>query len=167
MNRLWLRSSVLLTCLALVATTSNLLRADDDTPGEKLLPKDTLAFFTIADVPEFRQKWDKTSIGQLLHDPQLKPFLDDVQKKIDEASKNMESETGVSISDLLEVPQGELTVALLEKPARKLSFVFLLEFGKNKATIEKLLKKFDEALERNRLSIQPKKSKRSRFTFTR
>ena len=148
MNRLWLRSSVLLTCLALVATTSNLLRADDDTPGEKLLPKDTLAFFTIADVPEFRQKWDKTSIGQLLHDPQLKPFLDDVQKKIDEASKNMESETGVSISDLLEVPQGELTVALLEKPARKLSFVFMLEFGKNKATIEKLLKKFDEALEK-------------------
>ncbi len=148
MNRLWLRSSVLFTCLALVATTSNLLQAGDNTPGEKLLPKDTLAFFTISDVPEFRQKWDKTSIGQLLHDPQLKPFLDDVAKKIDEASKNMENETGVSITDLLEVPQGELTVALLEKPARKLSFVFLLEFGKNKATIEKLLKKFDEALEK-------------------
>ncbi len=148
MNRLWLRLSVLFTCLALVATTSNLLQAGDNTPGEKLLPKDTLAFFTISDVPEFRQKWDKTSIGQLLHDPQLKPFLDDVAKKIDEASKNMENETGVSITDLLEVPQGELTVALLEKPARKLSFVFLLEFGKNKATIEKLLKKFDEALEK-------------------
>ena len=113
-----------------------------------MLPKDTLAFFTISDVPEFRQKWDKTSVGQLLHDPKLKPFLDDVEKKIDEASKNMENETGVSIADLLEVPQGELTIALLEKPARKLSFVFMLEFGKNKATIEKLLKKFDEALEK-------------------
>ena len=148
MNRLWLRSSVVFLCLAQFVTTSNLLRADDDAPGEKLLPKDTLAFFTISDVPEFRQKWDKTSVGQLLHDPKLKPFLDDVEKKIDEASKNMENETGVSIADLLEVPQGELTIALLEKPARKLSFVFMLEFGKNKATIEKLLKKFDEALEK-------------------
>ena len=147
MNRLWLRSSVLLTCLALVATTSNLLRADD-APGEKLLPKDTLAFFTISDVPEFRQKCDKSSIGQMLHDPQLKPFLDDIQKKIDEASIEMEKETGVTIADLMELPQGELTIALLEKPARKLSFVFMLEFGKNKATVEKLLKKMDEALEK-------------------
>ena len=148
MNRLWLRSSVLLLCLFQFVTTSKLVRADDDAPGEKLLPKDTLAFFTIADVPEFRQKWDKSSVGQMLHDPQLKPFLDDVQKKIDDASKNMENETGVSISDLLELPQGELTVAVMEKPARKLSFVLMLEFGKNKATIDKLLKKMDEALEK-------------------
>jgi hypothetical protein len=145
MNRL--RSSVLLLCLAQVVTTSNLLRASD-APGEKLLPKETLVFFTIADVPEFRQKWDKSSVGQMLHDPQLKPFLDDVEKNIIEASKKMENETGVSISDLMELPQGELTVALMEKPARKLSFVFMLEFGKNKATIEKLLKKMDEALDK-------------------
>ena len=148
MNRLWLRSSVLLLCLAQFVTTSTLVRADDNAPGEKLLPKDTLAFFTIADVPEFRKKWDKTSVGQMLHDPQLKPFLDDIEKKIDEASKNMENETGVSISDLLELPQGELTVALLEKPPRKLSFVFMLEFGKNQATIDKLLKKMHEGLEK-------------------
>ena len=148
MNRLWLRSSVLFLCLAQFVTASNLVWAEDDAPSEKLLPKDTLAFFTISDVPEFRQKWDKTSVGQMLHDPQLKPFLDDIEKKIDEASKNMENETGVSISDLLELPQGELTIALLEKPARKLSFVFMLEFGKNQATIDKLLKKMDEALEK-------------------
>ncbi len=147
MNRLWLRSSVLLLCLAQFVTTSKFARADD-APGEKLLPKDTLAFFTISHVPEFRQKCDKSSIGQMLHDPQLKPFLDDVQKKIDEASKGMENETGVTIADLMELPQGELTIALLEKPARKLSFVFMLEFGKNKATVEKLLKKMDEALEK-------------------
>ena len=148
MNRLWLRSSVLLLCLAQFVAVSKFSRADDDASGEKLLPKDTLAFFTISDVPEFKQKWDKSWMGQLLRDPQLKPFLDDVEKKIEESSKGLEKEAGVSINDLLELPKGELTVALLEKPARKLSVVLMLEYGDNQATIDKLLKKMDEALEK-------------------
>jgi len=148
MNRLWLRSSALLLCLVQFTAASKFSLADERTSGEKLLPKDTLVFFTISDVPELKKKWDKTSIGQMLHDPQLQPFLDSVNKKIEEGSKDVEDEIGVSLNDLLELPQGELTFALMEQPARKMAAVLLLEYGDSQDTIDKLLKKMDEALDK-------------------
>lgn len=148
MNRLWCRSSVLLLCLAQFVAAAKIGHAADKATGESLFPKDTLVFFTISDIPEFKKKWEKSSMGQLLRDPQLKPFLDDVEKKIDEGSKQMEGEVGVSITELCELPHGDLSFALLEKPARKLSVVLVIEYGEGKATMDKLLKKMDEALEK-------------------
>lgn len=148
MNRLWLRSSALVFCLAhvFVVTTSSF--AAEKTAGEAWLPRETLVFFSIGNVPEFKQKYDKSSMGELLREPQLKPFLSDMEKKFDEASAEMEKEVGVSLMELVGLPQGDLTFALVEKPAQKLAIVLALEFGESKATMDKLLKKMDEALEK-------------------
>lgn len=146
MNRLWLRTTIALFCIVQLFANTPFSFAEEETPAEKLLPKDTLLFFSVADVSDFKEKWDKTSIGQLFHDPLLKPFLDEVAEKKDEASKDLEKEIGVTIDDLLEVFQGELTFALLEKPERTLSAVLMLEYGESKETVETLLKKMDEAL---------------------
>ena len=147
MNRLWFRSSVLLLCLVQFTLVSKFSQADDRASGEKLFPKETLAFFTISDVPELKKKWEKTSVGQMLNDPQMKPFLDDFGKKMEEWSKDVEDEIGVSINSLLELPKGELAFALLEQPARKISAVLLFEYGDNQETVVKLLKKMDDELE--------------------
>jgi hypothetical protein len=148
MNRLWLRSSALLLCLAQFITASKLSLADEQAVGEKLLPKETLAFFTISDVPEFKEKWEKTSMGQMLRDPQMQPFLELLGKKIDEKSSKVEEELGVTLKDLLDLPQGELTLAVMEQPPRKLSVVLMMEYGESQSTIDKLLKKMDEALDK-------------------
>jgi hypothetical protein len=146
MNRLWHRSSVLLLCVVQLTFASRISLAEERASGEKLFPKETLAFFTISDVPEFKTKWDKTSVGQLLHDPQLKPFLDDVKDKLDEGSKKLDDQVGVSLGDLLELPQGELTLAVMEQPARKIAAVLVLEYGDKQETVDKLLKKMEDAL---------------------
>lgn len=149
MNRLWLRTTIALFCIVQIFANVPFSYAEEDTPAEKLLPKDTLLFFAVSDVPEFKEKWDKTSIGQLFHDPLLKPFLDEVAEKKDEISKDIEKEIGVSLDDLLDLPQGELTFALIEKPERTLSAILMLEYGESKETIDTLLKKMDEALEKS------------------
>ena len=148
MNRLWLRSLMLLFGVAQFVAASVHVHAADETQAEKLLPKETLVFFTVTDVPDFKEQWDKTSVGQMLHDPQLQPFLDDVKKKIEVASKKLEEEFGVSISDLTNLPQGELTFALLPVPPGKLSAVLGIEYVESQATVDRLLKKLDEALEK-------------------
>lgn len=148
MNRSRFRSFALVCCTAFVWTFATDCRADEHAAAEKLLPKDTLAFFTIADVPELKQRWNRTSIGQLFQEPQLKPFLDDLAKKQEEASKKIEEEVGVTVEELLNLPQGEVTFALLEKPTRQLAVVLMLEYGDHQETVEKLLKKMDDALEK-------------------
>ena len=148
MTRLWLRSSALLLCLVQFIAAAKYSQAAERASGEKLFPKDTLAFFTVSNVPEMKKKWDKTSVGQMLHDAQLKPFLDDVKKKIDEGSKQVEDEIGVSLNDLLDLPQGEVSLAVMEQPARKFGFVLLLEYGDKQETVDKLLKKMAEELKK-------------------
>lgn len=148
MNRQWLRSSVLLLCVTQLLAATRIVRADD-VPAEKRLPQETLVFITVSDVPDLSKKWDKSTIGQLLQDPQVKPFMEDVYKKFDEHAKEVEDEIGVAVKDLLELPKGELSFALMEKPARRIAAVLMLEFGDNQATLDKLLKKMDEELDKD------------------
>jgi len=147
MRRLWMGTAAVMLCLVQALTGWQIARADDDAIGEKLLPKDTLLFFTIPDVAGSKEQWDESTSGKLFKDPEFQPFLDDVKKKLEELSKNVEGELGVTINDLLAIPQGEVTFALMEKPARKLSAVLMVDYGKGKETIDKLLKKLHEALE--------------------
>ncbi|OYW19090.1 MAG: hypothetical protein B7Z55_09510 [Planctomycetales bacterium 12-60-4] len=44
------------------------------------------------------------------------------------------------------LPQGEITFAVVEKPARKLNAVLLFDYGENQATIDMLLEKLNGAL---------------------
>ena len=134
-------------CLVQALAGWQIARADENAIGEKLLPKDTLLFFTIPDVSEFKEQWDKSSSGGLFRDAEFKPFLDDVKQKIEELSQKVQDELGVSIDDLLELPDGEITFALLEQPARKLSVVLMVDYGDSQETVGKLLKKMHEALE--------------------
>ena len=149
MKRSRFRSFVLFACAVQLFVGAQSNWADDHSAAEKLLPKDTLAFFSIADIPELNQKWAKTSIGQMFQEPQLKPFLDDVYKKCEELSKNVEEEIGVTVDELSELPQGEFTLALLEKPERQLAVVLMLEYGDSQETVDKLLKKMEEKLEKS------------------
>lgn len=147
MRRLWFASAAVLMCLAQGLAGWQLARAEDDASGERLLPKDTLVFVTIPDVASFKKEWSESTAGAMFQDAEMQPFLSDVKKKLGEWSQKVQEELGVSIDDLLELPEGEVTFAVMEQPKRKLSAVLMVDYGDSKETVEKLLKKMHEALE--------------------
>ena len=147
MRRLWFGTAAVLMCLAQGWVGGQRARADEDAGGEKLLPKETLIFVTIPDVSQSKAEWDKSTGGAMFRDAELKPFLDDLKKKLSELSEQVQGELGVSIDDLLKLPQGEVTFAVMEQPARKVSAVLMVDYGDSKEIVEKLLKKLHESLE--------------------
>lgn len=148
MKRLWSRSFSLLFCLLQFAAGSDFGAAEELAAGDKLVPKDTLFFVTMPDIKEFKQKFEHSSFGQLLQDPQFKPFLDDASKKIQEELKEVEDQIGLSVSNLLDLAQGQITLAVLERPAANISVVVVIEYGDHQANVDKLLKELDEGLEK-------------------
>lgn len=146
MKRLWLTTTLVVCSLMQTATHWNSAQAGDPI-AEKLLPKDTLIYFSVPSVPEARKEFDKSSFGGLLGDPEMKPILGELKEKFDEWSDNVQEEIGVSVADLVAIPQGEIAFAVVEKPSRKLSLVFLLDYGDNQETVDKLLKKMHESLD--------------------
>lgn len=119
---------------------------DDQTTGEALLPKDVLVFFSIPSIPELKERLDGSLSGEMLKDSEFQPFIDGVKEKLGEGSEKIKEELGVTLDDLLAIPQGEITFAVVELPPRKLAMVLLVDYGDSKETVDKLLTKMEEGL---------------------
>lgn len=119
---------------------------DADVYGEQLLPPETRFLFSIPNVPDLVERGAESSLGKMLSDPAFQPFLDQVRGKLDEVSSKLQEKIGLSLKDLGSLPQGEFTIALVERPARKLNAILLLDYGDNEATVDKLLEQLQGGL---------------------
>jgi len=119
---------------------------EDGATGEALLPKEVLVYFSLPSIPELKERLDGSLSGDMLQDPEFQPFMDGVKAKIEEASAKMKEEVGVTVDDLLAIPQGEITFAVIELPPRKLAMVLLLDYGDSRDTIDTLIGKMEEGL---------------------
>jgi hypothetical protein len=123
------------------------LRAEDDGPtGAALLPEDVLVFLSVPSVPEFKERMDQSLSGELIKDSEFKPFVDELKELIEKGTASLKDEIGVTLDDLLAVPQGEITFAVVELPPRKLAMVLLIDYGDSEETVDKLLARMEEEL---------------------
>ena len=128
--------------MALVSALATTVRAADP---EKTLPDTTLFFFKVKNVAELRDSFKQTSFGQLLADPALKPLKDDFAKKFDgeQGNKEIKAKLGVSLGELLSLPQGAATVAIVSKadPKIPVSLLISADAGKNASTMTDVMTK--------------------------
>ena len=81
-------------------------RAQAAAPPERILPDTTVFLLKLNDVKSFREAFRSSQYGQLWNDPALKDFRDELGQKLTEATKALKEKIGVSLSELLELPQG-------------------------------------------------------------
>jgi hypothetical protein len=121
--------------------------AADKSPNDRLLPANTYLYVTVPNVTELKTRFAKTHTGRMLHDPKLADFLGDVHKKLAEISDEVQKHIGVKLTDIFELPDGEVSLAvLLPTDSKKLAIAAIVDFGKSKGTVETLLHSADEAL---------------------
>ncbi len=144
MRNAWLRFWTL--AVFSVASIAGTVRAEDEVYAEKLLPPETLAFFSIPSVADLRAAMKDSSFGDMLADPALKPMIADIEAKLKEASAKVKEEVGVTLEELYNLPEGEITFAVVEKPSRKAAVVMMLDAGEHGATLDKLVERMHDAL---------------------
>jgi len=110
-------------------------------PPERVLPENTVLLFKINSAKEFRDSFRQSQYGQLWNDPNLKEFKDELSHKIDEASKSFRERIGMSIGEILAIPQGCVGIAAIYREEAKspLSFAVLADAGENAKKMEDLL----------------------------
>ena len=79
---------------------------------DRRLPPDVYAYITIPSVPELKKRFKASSFGELLRDKAFAEFLKDVEVAIKKGSAIIEKEIGLKLDDLLEIPAGEIAVAV-------------------------------------------------------
>ena len=90
------------------------LAEDAVVPGAPhLLPEDTLAYIRLDSADDIRVDFADSSMGRMLSDPKLKPFVSDVYRTMAEVFEQIGAELGVSLDELLAIPSGQICAAAM------------------------------------------------------
>jgi len=81
--------------------------------AETLLPNSTKGFLAVESIDKFQEAWNKTQLGQLMQDPAMKPFMDDLKQQLQQKWTQTHQKLGISWEDLEGVPSGEVGIGLI------------------------------------------------------
>ena len=104
---------------------------------------------SIADVRDLVARFQNTATGKMSQDPQLKPFIQRVYGAANEAMAEAKDRIGLSLPELLDLPQGELTVALVAPEGARPEVVALLDVGDRMSSARKVIDRAIEALDKS------------------
>jgi hypothetical protein len=110
---------------------------------EKTLPSTTVFFAKAKNVSQLRDAFWKTAYGQLLADPAMKDFEAEVLEKLDEASKVLKDKVGVTLKELVTLPEGTVSFAVVSKAEGKIPVAVLIQAdaGKNAEKMSEVMAK--------------------------
>jgi hypothetical protein len=110
-------------------------------PPEKALPDSVILFAKASNAASFREAFKQSQLGQLWNDPAMKPFRDDVASRLGDGSKNLKEKLGVTIKELIAMPQGPVSLAVLPKEEGEFpaAVVLTVDVGKNADKLTEVL----------------------------
>ena len=82
--------------------------------SETLLPATTKGFISTQDVDEVRTRFKATQLGELVNDPVMKPFIDDLKTQIGAKLEKAGKRMGLKWADMEGVYGGEVALALVQ-----------------------------------------------------
>lgn len=110
----------------------------------ELLPENTVAYVRVENAQQLVEKFNDTSVGRIGRDDQIKPLVGQLYGSAAEAFSQVQDQVGLSLDELLSLPQGELFFAAVSPKKGPLGFLVLIDVGKNMPTARKLLERGEE-----------------------
>lgn len=112
----------------------------------RLLPQTTLLYIRVNNVVELIDRFQETSIGQIAQDAKIRPLIEQLYGDALKAFSSVEEEVGLSLEQLLKLPQGEACLALVSSETGQPMLTLLLDVGEQMPEAEKLLAKMEDAI---------------------
>ncbi|MFM7591389.1 MAG: hypothetical protein ACKO85_06295, partial [Isosphaeraceae bacterium] len=110
---------------------------------EESLPKNTLVFARITNAKGLREAFKVSQIGRMIQDPALKSIRDEVAKNLEKMSAEVKDKAGQPLEALLEMPTGEMILAVVPKSDEKVpaGFYASLDAGPSEAAFADAMNK--------------------------
>ena len=140
------RISVPLTLVLLTFATCQCIGAERPASSE-LLPSRTLAYVRITDVKELVEKLDETSVGRMMKEQQLKSLSKQLFAEAEVAFEPAAQRLGLTIAELLQIPQGEITVAAVAPPSGLPAVVLIMDIDGQEQRVGKIWTLLEESLQ--------------------
>lgn len=120
--------------------------------AETLVPETTKGLFVVPDVTAMEEAWNKIDLGKLAQDPDVEPFVKDMQEQIQALLDKTGVRVGVSLEELFDVCTGEIAVAFIKprKGAQKHSVATIVDAAGKDAEVAKLRKKIAATMDKRK-----------------
>ena len=115
-------------------------------PSETVFPATTRIWISSPDPRGLQERFDNTSYGQLLKDPQMRPFVEGVRDQARSAGRQRLGKLGLSFEDFASVPGGEIALGVIEPSAGKLASVILVDTTGHEQAAARLVETIGERL---------------------
>jgi hypothetical protein len=125
--------------LVLVAVISVPAVQAERPSAPKLLPKSTLGYVRVADSRELVKAFQETSMGRLGQDDQIRPLVMHLYGSVTQAFARVQEQIGVSLGEILNIPQGEVCVAFVGRERGDPAIVIMMDVGQNQLVVRKLI----------------------------
>ncbi len=135
-------------CLLWIGVLCCPITAVATTPSEELLPSTTKGYVSVPNVEALRAKWNETQLGQLINDPVMRPFVEDLRRQVrDKISKSGVS-LGLTLEDLDDIYGGELCLAVIQpdNDVKQHATVVLVDITGHEAQTKVMLEKVTKNL---------------------
>ncbi|MEZ6100206.1 MAG: hypothetical protein R3E01_14655 [Pirellulaceae bacterium] len=114
--------------------------------ASRVLPENTVLVVDVPNVQDLADRFDKTAMGHIMRDDQIRPLLSSLYGSAADAFDRMREEVGAGLDDVLGIPGGEVCFALVPGPETGVRAVLMLEVGEDWTTIDRLIDRGGSAL---------------------
>ena len=83
-------------------------------PSEQLLPHTTKGFLSLPDTADLTAKFDTTQLGQLVNDPVMQPFVEDLKRQLKSKLGQTGTRLSITLDDLNGIAGGEVAIAVIQ-----------------------------------------------------
>ena len=143
---LWImHNKITLIALLLVSAFSPRIAWAQRPTAPKLFSDKTLLYARVDDTRELKAKMAQTSGGRLSEDPQLKPIIGSFYSTFSTLVQGMQDVVGVSLDELLSIPNGELAIGLVPTKASPV-ICALLEAGDELPAVELMIGRLESRI---------------------
>lgn len=121
------RISILTPCaflFALLITLSPLQAAES---LDRVLPASTKGFVSFPDIDRAIERWNSTDLGELMNQPAMQPFVDELSRTFQGDFLKLGERLGVQIGQLRELRAGEVGLALIQPGEGEHAAVLLVD----------------------------------------
>lgn len=125
--------------------------------SETLLPDTTKGFVAIDSVDRLQKHWNQTQLGQLMADPVMEPFKEDLKRQLQERLSGLQVRLGMKLEDLKDVSSGELAVALILPMPDQSALALVVDVTGRHEQADVLLEKVSAELKRQKATRSEKK----------
>jgi hypothetical protein len=118
-------------------------------PVEKALPANTVLLVKAQDTAKLREAVKESQIGRLLADPAMKAVKDDIAAKLEKPSNQLQGRLGLSLEELLTLPTGDASVAVIATAAgaSPVSVLISADAGENQQKMADLMAKLTKMVQ--------------------